>query len=205
MRLDEVYNGSQRKLLIQRKCEHYNLRTLQCDRCKEKWQEINIIVCVGQLIDTKLEYTFEGDGFEAIFVTVTMVEERHEIFKRHGHDLIMEMEIYLGEAITRFNKLIKALDNRTIILRKSSATRENDKIVLKEEGLPYYQGGNYRSGKLIIFCRIKYPSAEFFTPEKIRQLKEHLPPCPNKDITNAEECEMVGVVCSSAKINNKNF
>ena len=48
---------------------------------------------------------------------IVLDEKEHPVFKRNGSDLLIEMNIKLVEALCGFEKPIKTLDDRTLIVQ----------------------------------------------------------------------------------------
>ena len=68
----------------------------------------------------KITFSSEGDqepGLEPGDIIIVLDEKAHDRFKRSGHDLIMKMDISLTEALTGMKKLIKTLDDRTLVIQ----------------------------------------------------------------------------------------
>ena len=67
----------------------------------------------------KILFNGEGDqepGLEAGDVIIVLDEQPHESFVRKGHDLMMRMDILLVESLCGFQKTIRTLDNRTLLI-----------------------------------------------------------------------------------------
>ena len=67
----------------------------------------------------QIKFSGEGDqepGIEPGDVIVVLTETEHGVFKRVNSDLTMNMEINLTEALCGFQKTIKTLDNRTLVI-----------------------------------------------------------------------------------------
>ena len=67
----------------------------------------------------QIRFTGEGDqipGREPGDIVVVLDEREHQAFARKGHDLMMEMELDLVEALCGFHKSIETLDKRTLVV-----------------------------------------------------------------------------------------
>ena len=67
----------------------------------------------------KISYTGEGDqepGLEPGDIIIVLDEKEHKTFRRRGQDLLMNMEIELAEALCGFQKTIKTLDDRELLI-----------------------------------------------------------------------------------------
>lgn len=68
----------------------------------------------------KITFSGEGDqepGLEPGDIVIDLDEKEHPVFKRSGDDLIMRMELTLTEALCGFQKAIKTLDNRVLVIQ----------------------------------------------------------------------------------------
>ena len=50
-------------------------------------------------------------------IVIVLDEKEHPVFKRNGSDLLIEMNIKLVEALCGFEKPVKTLDDRTLIVQ----------------------------------------------------------------------------------------
>lgn len=67
----------------------------------------------------QIRFSGEGDqepGLETGDIVVVLDEKEHKVFKRHGHDLSMKLKITLTEALCGFQRGIRTLDDRTIVV-----------------------------------------------------------------------------------------
>lgn len=67
----------------------------------------------------KITFSGEGDqepGLEPGDIVIDLDEKEHPVFKRSGDDLIIRMELTLTEALCGFQKTIKTLDNRILVI-----------------------------------------------------------------------------------------
>jgi DnaJ family protein A protein 1 len=67
----------------------------------------------------KITFSGEGDqepGLEPGDIIVVLDEKDHPIFKREKTDLHMKMPLTLTEALCGFQKVIKTLDNRQLVI-----------------------------------------------------------------------------------------
>lgn len=80
---------------------------------------IDKIFLVGMKDGENIRFGGEGDqepGLEAGDIIIVLDEKDHERFKRQDIDLVTDMEIELVEALCGFQKTIKTLDNRTLVI-----------------------------------------------------------------------------------------
>lgn len=55
-------------------------------------------------------------GLEAGDVIIILQQKEHEIFQRHGDDLVMEHKVKLCEALCGFKLVVKHLDGRQLLI-----------------------------------------------------------------------------------------
>lgn len=76
--------------------------------------------------DHQIRFNNEGDqapGMEAGDVVIVLDQKDHDVFTRRGMDLIMEMELNLTEALCGFERTIKSLDGRTLLIKTSAGEK----------------------------------------------------------------------------------
>lgn len=98
-----------------------------------------------------------------------MLEEKpHPVFQREGHDLIMNMEIELVEALCGFKRCITHLDNRTVTVNcaRGEVTREGDIKCVVGEGMPIFKHPEEK-GRLLIKFRVRFPQDNFANPDEL--------------------------------------
>jgi DnaJ-class molecular chaperone len=91
-------------------------------------------------------------------VVLTLRQKRHELFKRDGTTLKLEVAISLRESLLGFQKNVTHLDGRvvTIASRPGAVTRPGEVLVLKGEGMPRH---NFASefGDLRVTVSVEFP------------------------------------------------
>jgi len=76
-------------------------------------------VVAGMKDGQQIRFTGEGDqspGLDAGDVVIVLDEKEHNVFRRRGIDLLMQLEISLTEALCGFQRSIQTLDNRSLII-----------------------------------------------------------------------------------------
>ena len=69
--------------------------------------------------EQQIRFTGEGDqhpGIEPGDIVVVLDVQEHPVFKRHKHDLIMELPIDLVEALCGMQRTIHTLDKRCLVI-----------------------------------------------------------------------------------------
>lgn len=67
----------------------------------------------------KITFSGEGDqepGLEPGDIIIVLDEKEHERFRRNNNDLIMTMELELVESLCGFQKSIRTLDDRELVI-----------------------------------------------------------------------------------------
>lgn len=169
------------------------------DRCKQcqgrktvKDRKIlEVHVDAGMTDGQKIVFNGEGDqepGLEPGNIIVVLDEKEHPLFKRSGNDLFIRMDILLVEALCGFQKVIRTLDDRDLVITAipGEITKHGDVKYISSEGMPYYKNP-MEKGRLLVQFIVQFP--ETISPTVIPSLEQCLPPRPIIHIPdNAEEC-----------------
>ena len=78
-------------------------------------------------------------------------------FRREGNNLIMKKTISLLEALTNTTFYFKHLDNRVIRIKHNEIIKPNQKMIVKDEGMPNLNSSSTNNGDLIIYFDITFP------------------------------------------------
>jgi DnaJ homolog subfamily A member 1 len=142
----------------------------------------------------KIVFSGEGDQEPELQpgdIVIVLDEKEHPLYKRSSNDLIMRMEIPLVESLCGFQKVIKTLDQRDLVITSlpgEIVKHESFKCILGE-GMPQYKNP-FEKGRLIIQFLVAFP--ESLPAELLPTLEQCLPPRPLVSIPiNAEECSLV--------------
>ena len=97
-------------------------------------------------------------GIEPGDVIIVIVEQPHEHFTRKGDHLIYNMQITLTQALCGFEKVIKHLDGRDVVLSSpmGQVVEPNGLYMVHEEGMPKYRDPTSK-GDLYVTCEIQFP------------------------------------------------
>lgn len=106
------------------------------------------------------------------------------IFRREGNNLIMKKSITLLEALTKTVFYFKHLDDRVIRITHNDIIKPNQKMVVKDEGMPNINtsnngGNNGGNGDLLIYFDIVFPDT--LEQDRSKYLVKILP-LPKKQI-----------------------
>jgi DnaJ-class molecular chaperone len=147
--LEELYSGTVKKMALTR---------LGSDGKQEK-KILEIPIKPGYKEGTKITFEKEGDrnpGIVPVDIIFKLKEKPHDIFKREGDNLVMNVKITLEEALSGETKvLIKTLNNRKFYVKIVNIISPDYIHTLKNEGMPNKKTGNF--GDLLIKFDIKFP------------------------------------------------
>ncbi|XP_046436619.1 dnaJ homolog subfamily A member 1 isoform X2 [Neodiprion pinetum] len=168
------------------RCKHCNGRKTVRDR-----KILEVHVDKGMVDGQKIVFTGEGDQepeLEPGDIVILLDEKEHEVFKRTGNDLIMRMQLELVEALCGFQKVIRTLDDRDLVVTciPGEVTKHGDVKCVLNEGMPVYKDP-FTRGRLIIQFVVNFP--KIIDPVMIPALEQCLPPREEVMIPDgAEEC-----------------
>ncbi|XP_055315449.1 dnaJ homolog subfamily A member 1 [Sitodiplosis mosellana] len=172
------------------------------DRCKtcngkktvrdRKILEVNIEK--GMRDGQKIVFSGEGDQEPELQpgdIIIVLEEIEHAVFKRSKQDLVMRMPLQLVESLCGFQKVIKTLDNRDLVVTNlpGEVVKHDSFKSIMGEGMPQYKNP-FEKGRLIVQFQIVFP--EKIPQTIVADLEKCLPPRPRDDIPiDAEECNMI--------------
>jgi len=157
---------------------------------------LEVHVDKGMRDGQKISFTGEGDqepGLEPGDIIIVLDEKEHPVFRRNGRDLIYRMELQLTEALCGFQRTIKTLDDRELLITclPGEVVKHGDVKCILNEGMPQYKNP-FEKGRMIVQFFVHFPSAGFIPVERIPQLEALLPPRPVTAIPdNAEEVLLI--------------
>ncbi|KAM3967235.1 dnaJ heat shock protein family (Hsp40) member A4-like [Aphomia sociella] len=155
---------------------------------------LEVHVDKGMTDGQKIVFGGEGDqepDLEAGDLIIVLDEKEHDTFKRSGDDLILRLNIELVEALCGYQKVIRTLDDRDIVITvmPGEVTKHGDVKCVLNEGMPMYKNP-FEKGQLIIQFLVNFP--ERIPHEVIPALENCLPPRPRVEIPEcAEECHLM--------------
>lgn len=108
-------------------CKGQGERINAKDRCKHchgkkvvrERKILEVHVDKGMTDGQKIIFNGEGDqepDLEAGDIIIVLDEKEHSVFRRSGNDLIIRLELQLVEALCGFQKVIKTLDDRDLVI-----------------------------------------------------------------------------------------
>ncbi|XP_070536901.1 dnaJ homolog subfamily A member 1-like [Ptychodera flava] len=156
----------------------------------------------------KVTFQGEGDqepGLEPGDIVIVLDEKEHPVFQRSGDDLIMKMEIELVEALCGFERHIKTLDSRQLLITShpGEIIKYGEIRCVLNEGMPIYRSP-YDKGRLIIQFSVNFPEDNFLPADKLQQLEKLLPERKETIITDDTEiCDLVRLDPHQANQNHR--
>lgn len=161
------------------------------DRCKQcngkkvvrTKKILEVHIDKGMSDDQRITFSGEGDqepGLEPGDIIIVLDEREHNIFKRDGDDLIMQMELELVEALCGFQRTITTLDQRSLVITCIPGEVIKHGVIkcILNEGMPHYKNP-FEKGRLIVQFLVKFP--ERINPAQAAQLEALLPPRPQHE------------------------
>lgn len=152
-----------------RKCSGTGEMISEKDRCKHcngrktvrERKVLDVHIEKGMRDGQKIIFTEEGDhepDSKPGDIIILLDEKEHSTFVHAGSDLMMKMPIQLVEALCGFQRVIKTLDNRDLVITSPPGEvikHEMTKCVM-EEGMPIYNNP-IEKGRLVIQFEVIFP------------------------------------------------
>lgn len=183
-------------------CKGQGERINPRDRCKQCMGRktvrdrkiLEVHVDPGMMDGQKIIFSGEGDqepGQEAGDIVILLEEKEHDVFKRSRNDLIMRMQLELVESLCGFQKVIRALDGRDLVITSptGTVTKYGDLKCIPNEGMPIHNDP-FTHGKLIIQFFVNFPKT--INLAVIPTLEQYLP--PREEVIVPDEAERVTLV-----------
>jgi len=166
--LEELYNGTHKKMKIKRKTfdEATGKRSTQ-DRILE------MDIKPGLKKGSKIKFKGVGDQEEGGQQDLHFVveEKPHVLFTRDGDDIIRTIDLELKEALTGWKRTVTTIDGKNINLDKAGPTQPGSSESFPGLGMPLSKKPEQR-GNFIVKYNVKFPSS--LNAEQKRKLKEIL-------------------------------
>jgi len=182
----------------------------RCGNCKGKKvikdkKVLTVYVDKGMKHGQKIVFSGESDeapGMEPGDIIFVLVEKKHDLFKRNGNDLYMEVSIPLIEALAGFAFTIKHLDDRTLLVKseKGDIINPGDVKMIPSEGMPKHKSP-FEKGNLYLHFNVEFPKAGSLKDPQLQQLEKILPsrrPAP-KQTEDMEEVTLAKVSTQDQK------
>lgn len=169
-----------------KECQGRGERINPKDRCKtcegnktvRDRKILEVHVDKGMADGQRIVFNGEGDqepGLEAGDIIIVLDEKEHPVFKRSGNDLIMRLNLQLVESLCGFQKVIRTLDDRDLVITSvpGEVVKHGDLKYVMNEGMPQYKNP-FEKGRLIIQFFVQFPTSIDATA--IPQIENCLPP-----------------------------
>lgn len=154
-------------------------KTCQGRKIVQERKILEVHIDKGMEDGQKITFSGEGDqtpGLEAGDIVIVLDEKEHPLFKRKDMDLFMKIDINLTEALCGFQKTIKTLDNRTLVITSlpGEIIKPNEIKCVLNEGMPMYKNP-FEKGRLVIHFNIEFPKKGDIDSKKLVELEKNLP------------------------------
>ena len=167
--LEEMYNGAQKKLKVQRK-------TYDSQTGKQNTEDkiLSVPIKRGLKAGSKIKYPDMGDQVEGGVQDLHFIvkEKPHPLFARDGDDIKHTVEISLKEALTGWSRTVSTIDGKQLSVSSAGPTNPDWVERFPNQGMPKSKTPSQR-GDFIVGVKIKFPTS--LTPQQKQQLKEILP------------------------------
>eukprot|EP00667_Euglena_gracilis_P013158 EG_transcript_13548 len=142
--------------MVKRKCP-------VCGGQRVRRGETTLELLVEQGMPEGHQVTFEMEADESPDVipgdvVVTVTTHPHPVFKRHGDNLSMTMQITLLESLVGFAKTFRHMDGRVVEVKRSQVTPHGHQVTLKGEGMPRHHVPS-ETGTLTITFEVQFPAS----------------------------------------------
>lgn len=155
---------------------------------------LEVHVDKGMLDGQRIVFSGEGDqepDLQPGDIIIVLDVKQHPVFQfGKGTDLAMVMDLQLVEALCGFQKVIKTLDGRDLVVTSlpGEVIKDKDIKCVMGEGLPEYKHPDEK-GRLVVQFNVVFPNA--IPMELVSDLERCLPQRPFVEIPiNAEECNL---------------
>ncbi|KAG5562674.1 hypothetical protein RHGRI_005407 [Rhododendron griersonianum] len=166
--LEELYNGSTRKMKISRTVVDAN------GRLSQESEILTIDVKPGWKKGTKITFPDKGNEqlnqlpADLVFV---IDEKPHNLYTRDGNDLIMNHRVSLAEALGGTTVNLTTLDGRNLSVPVTDIVSPGYELTISREGMPITREPGNR-GDLRVKFEVKFPTK--LTPEQRAALRRAL-------------------------------
>ncbi|TGZ81100.1 DnaJ-domain-containing protein [Ascodesmis nigricans] len=166
--LEELYSGAKKKLRVKRKTFDPQGRIQKEDK------DLEIAVKPGMKAGSKFKFKGVGDEIEGTKQDLHFIikEKPHEFFTRQDDDLIGTVNITLREALTGWNRQVKTIDGKNLMVSHSGPTPPTWVERFPGQGMVVSKDPS-RRGDMLVKVNIEFPKSLTF--DQKAKLKEILP------------------------------
>lgn len=169
-------------------CRGRGEKITEKDKCKkclgnklvEEKQIFEVHINKGMKDEQQIKFADQGDqtpGLPPGDMVVILRQREHPLFAREGDDLITSMEISLAEALCGFQRPIKQLDGRTLLVTvpRGDVIKDGAVKMVRGEGMPHVRHHEIK-GNLVVKFSVTFPDR--LTDEQADLLATALGPIP---------------------------
>ena len=166
--LEEMFNGTNKKLKVQRKT--YDTRT---GKQSVEDKILNVPIKPGLKAGSKIKYENMGDQVEGGVQDLHFIvkEKPHPLFTREGDDIRHTVELDLKEALTGWSRKVHTIDGKQVNVSSSGPTQPSFAERYPSLGMPKSKTPEKR-GDFIVGVKINFPKT--LTTDQKTKLKEIL-------------------------------
>ncbi|NP_001148530.1 dnaJ subfamily B member 4 [Zea mays] len=151
--LEELYNGTKRKMKITRNVAKPD------GRIEVETEVLAVEVLPGWKKGTKITFPNKGDklhGQLAQDLTFVLDSKPHDVYNLEGNNLLVKQVIPLVDALAGAEINLTTLDGRNLPVRVEEVVRPGYEVVLENEGWPIRKEPG-KKGKLVIKFDVTFP------------------------------------------------
>jgi len=170
----------------------------RCVDCKGKKvlperKVLEVHIDKGMEDEQKIVFNGESNqepGVPAGDIVIVLDEKPHDVFKRKGMDLFINMDVNLLEALAGFERVITHLDDRKIRITQPAGQviKNGEMKMIPNEGMPRHKDP-FSKGRLYITFNVVFPSSGFATEAQLKVLETILP--ARQAVPMTDDCEDV--------------
>ena len=166
--LEEILNGTTKKLKVQRK-------TFDNQTGKQSVEDkiLSVPIKKGLKAGSKIKYPDMGDQVEGGVQDLHFIvkEKPHLLFTREGDDIKHNVEIDLKEALTGWKRTVQTIDGKQVNVSSSGPTQPTFEERFPSLGMPKSKTPTQR-GDFVVGVKIKFPTS--LTADQKKQVRETL-------------------------------
>ncbi|KAI1327970.1 hypothetical protein F5Y16DRAFT_398842 [Xylariaceae sp. FL0255] len=165
--LEELYNGTTKKMKIKRKTFDESGKRTTSD------QVLEVPIKAGLKKGSKIKFKGVGDQEEGGKQDLHFIveEKPHPLFVREGDDLIHKVDLDLKEALCGWKRTVMTIDGKQLPIERGGPTGPGATEVFPNLGMPLSKKPTER-GNFVIKFNVKFPTT--LTPQQKQELRRIL-------------------------------